>query len=818
MGKQDQIRFDRPAAEWHEGCPLGNGRMGQMVYGGIAEEKIDLSHLTFFSGSDTVNPYRENGAEAFQKAREAALRGDYAEVSAQTENMMGMRGNYGTNLPVGSLRIAFEGISPEEEPSASKLDGASSYSRSLDIREGLVQTQAEWDDGSKEQDNENTCQEHCAGSTAHRVIRREAFSSHPDQVFAMEMTDSSENGVCCRITFDGGRCPFRTIAGTDWMEFEVQALEPVHSDGTEGVCLAGRVRVCTEDGKGTVEAGTAENGSAYLRVSGTNRAVLYLAMETDFLARLKEDGSFEPKGGFDWIDRAALAQRTSMTAADYPQLKARHCEDIRGYMDRVSLNLGITGENTEMKETGEQLRDAVRGGADNSRLTELMFQYGRYLLLSSSREDSPLPAPLQGVWNDDVACQIGWTCDMHLDITTQMNYWISEPGRLGESHQPLFAWMERILIPHGREAARRCYGMNGWTGELVSNAWGYAAPYWNKALSPCPTGGVWQASDYAEHYRYGQDEAFRMEHALPVLEEAVDFVLEYLFEGENGELWCGPSISPENVFAVNGKKQYASLNPTYEVLMIRELLTEYLELAESGESAVRRQERILKAKDALKRLPSYRVKPDGTLAEWAHDYEAADRQHRHTSHLLGLFPYAQITPEETPDLAKAAAASIQDKLTPYENWEDTGWARSLLVLYSARLHNEKETSRHLRSMQTVLTGPNLLVMHPPTRGTATSLPVYELDGNTGFSMGVMEALIQSHNGCIRLLPALPPEWKNGSLRGAAARGGLVLDLDWKDGKLTEVWVYARKEQQTAFAFGKESPAVVSLKSGKQRIL
>ena len=212
------------------------------------------------------------------------------------------------------------------------------------------------------------------------------------------------------------------------------------------------------------------------------------------------------------------------------------------------------------------------------------------------------------------------------------------------------------------------------------------------------------------------------------------------------------------------------------------------------------------------------MKPDGTLAEWAHDYEAADRQHRHTSHLLGLFPYAQITPGETPDLAKAAAASIQDKLTPYENWEDTGWARSLLVLYSARLHNEKETSRHLRSMQTVLTGPNLLVMHPPTRGTATSLPVYELDGNTGFSMGVMEALIQSHNGCIRLLPALPPEWKNGSLRGAAARGGLVLDLDWKDGKLTEVWVYARKEQQTAFAFGKESPAVVSLKSGKQRIL
>ncbi|MCI9144438.1 MAG: hypothetical protein HFH87_17765, partial [Lachnospiraceae bacterium] len=479
------------------------------------------------------------------------------------------------------------------------------------------------------------------------------------------------------------------------------------------------------------------------------------------------------------------------------------------------------------------------------------------------RRDSLLPAHLQGVWNDDVACRIGWTCDMHLDINTQMNYWISEPGNLSECHEPLFDWMENRLIPNGRVTARKCYGYGGWVGELVSNAWGYGAPYWNESLSPCPTGGIWQASDYVEHYRYGQNRDFLRNRALPVIGEAVSFFLEYLFEDGEGHLLGGPSISPENAFLVKGKKYFASAGCTYEMVMIRELFLEYLEICrelgiggeQNGEPGGTRaggraqehreagqeqecgpaaggkkepeceetaeekwepdwEEMLRRVERAVPRLLPYRILPDGTLAEWNHNYEAADSQHRHTSHLLGLFPYGQITPEGTPALAKAAAASIKAKLTPYENWEDTGWARSLLALYSARLGEAEQAYRHLVSMQTILTGGNLLVMHPPTRGAGSFMEVYELDGNTGFSMAVMEMLIQSHEDCISLLPALPEMWPEGKLEGAVVRGGILLDLCWEQGKPVKITLLSRTDKKVTLRYG-ETVREYALKAGQK---
>lgn len=770
MKREDKIWFDSPGTVWHEACPLGNGFMGQMIYGGIGEERIDLSHIAFFSGSDTVNPYREDAVTAFSAAREAAKREDYEEVSCRIQQFMGKRGNYGTNLPVGTLRLSF--IRERE---------AVSYSRFLDIREGICGVNLRWEKGRQ---------------------RREAFSSHADGVFAMYLEDTSSVGLCFSVSFGSEGCPYRVYEEEGRLCFDVQALEHVHSDGKEGVCLGGMVRVCTEGGISKTEKGR-------IFVDGARRAVLYLAMETDYRTNPKE------LCGHERIDRSVLSGRISGGLEDYGKIKHRHCMDISARMDRQRLVL--EGGEAFCGKSGRFLVEGVRRGGDNRRLTELMYQYGRYLLLSSSREDSPLPAPLQGVWNDNVACRIGWTCDMHLDINTQMNYWISEPGRLGESHLPLFEWMEKRLIPHGRETARLCYGLEGWVGELVSNAWGYAAPYWDRSLSPCPTGGIWQASDYMEHYRFSQDRDFLRKHVLPVLEEAVLFFLSYLFEDEKGRLVGGPSISPENSFLSRGKKQYASNGCTYEMLMIRELFLEYKEIGEElREEGLCAPSLLKQVKEALPRLLPYRIRKDAALAEWDHDLEASDPQHRHTSHLLGLFPYSQITPEKTPELAEAAAASVRGKLTPYENWEDTGWARAMLALYSARLHDGKEAGRHLRSMQTVLTGPNLMVMHPPTRGTATRRPVYELDGNTGFSMAVMESLVQSHDGCVRILPALPPEWPNGSLLGAAVRGGIILDIHWKNGHLKEVWAESPKDMQTVFVFG-ECRKSVQLKAGRQYV-
>lgn len=837
---QNYIFFDRPAENWHQGCPLGNGFMGQMLYGGIRNEQIDLSHLTFFSGSDRVNPYSDHAAEAFYRARQAAADGDHEAAWRHLEGFMGRRGNYGTNLPVGRLDLSFSDSQMERSKEEEKSGQPGMFCRkeTARVREGSYRRRLDLDSGLFS----------CSFDTSFGHQKREAFSSHPDRVFAYRIEDDSPEGISLTLTFDGGRNPYRTYVENDCLCFDVQALETKHSDGTEGVKLFGAVRICAEGG--TVKSGIAvsEPAQAYLTVRGASRVLLLLAMETDYA----------PKAGMECpIDRNQVFLRINHTIPKYRRLKETHTCDINKLMKRQRLQL-VRGEEPEAEMTGEQMVEAVRQGGDNRRLTQLMYQYGRYLLLSSSREDSPLPTPLQGVWNDDVACQIGWTCDMHLDINTQMNYWISEPGNLSECHKPLFRWMENRLIPLGRETARRCYGLDGWVGELVSNAWGYAAPYWGRSLSPCPTGGIWQASDYMEHYRYGQDREFLRRHALPVLEEAVRFFLSYLFEDENGYLTSGPSISPENVFLADGVRLFASNGCTYEILMIRELFLEYAELCEellqaetkegrsqaepeegmsqakseetlpqadveeersdmeNGETVNRENELLRRVQEALPRLLPYRILPDGTLAEWSHDYRSEDPQHRHTSHLLGLFPYSQITPKKTPELARAAAASIEAKLTPFENWEDTGWARSLLFLYRARLEDRKEAFRHLRDMQTILTGPNLMVMHPPTRGTATELPVYELDGNTGLAMGVMESLIQSHDGCIRLLPALPESWPDGSVTGVVVRGGILLDLTWKNGVPVCVEAVSGKDQEVRVSFGNQEQ-LVCLKAGEKTV-
>ena len=854
MEEGNRILFDTWAERWQQGCLLRNGFMGQVIYGRPGEEIVELSHGAFFSGSGNVDPYPEKGAEAFAAARRAALEGDYEEVYRQTGRLMGKRGNYGTNLPVGKLHIRIEAQPP-----------VSDYERYLDLDRGIAG---------------------CVYGNEENLHRREAFTSHEDHVFACRM-EQTEEEMKLTVSFDGGRNPFRTWVEDGLLCFETAALENVHSDGTEGTRLCGAVKVCAEGSRGealsskevSVKKGSSENvgreeGSFGIKVSGAKSVVLYLSMDVWTTGKEAEETEAAKNA------REHVKEWVNHGIGEYPVLRERHTADIGALMGRQKLKLGRWREeqcrNTEQDENQEQskkengaelcageLLELVRQGGDNRRLTELMYQYGRYLLLSSSRRDSLLPAHLQGVWNDDVACRIGWTCDMHLDINTQMNYWISEPGNLSECHEPLFDWMENRLIPNGRVTARKCYGYGGWVGELVSNAWGYGAPYWNESLSPCPTGGIWQASDYVEHYRYGQNRDFLRNRALPVIGEAVSFFLEYLFEDGEGHLLGGPSISPENAFLVKGKKYFASAGCTYEMVMIRELFLEYLEICrelgiggeQNGEPGGTRaagrvqehreagqeqegglaaggkkepeceeaaeekwepdwEEMLRRVERAVPRLLPYRILPDGTLAEWNHNYEAADSQHRHTSHLLGLFPYGQITPEGTPALAKAAAASIKAKLTPYENWEDTGWARSLLALYSARLGEAEQAYRHLVSMQTILTGGNLLVMHPPTRGAGSFMEVYELDGNTGFSMAVMEMLIQSHEDCIRLLPALPEMWPEGKLEGAVVRGGILLDLCWEQGKPVKITLLSRTDKKVTLRYG-ETVREYALKAGQK---
>ena len=585
---------------------------------------------------------------------------------------------------------------------------------------------------------------------------RECFCSHPDRAFFLHVTDDAPMTV--RIALGEGLAAGSAEDGGLWLE--AWAHETRHSNGQCGTHLLGRIEADPGDGEVVCQGDAME-------IRGSRDWLLRMTMETDFV--LDEDAPCLPDEVWAASARERLRGRCSL--ADYDGLRARHMADFSAGMNAARICLS---------------------GDESAAFAETMFAFGRYLTRSAARSDAPLPMSLQGVWNDNVACRIGWTCDMHLDVNTQMNYWLCEQSGLQDSHLPLFAWMEKRLIPHGRRNATRHYGLPGWAAELVSNAWGYAQPYWNKSLAPCPACGAWLACDYMTHYRRTGDISFLRHTALPALREAAAFFLSYLFENEEGCLTGGPTTSPENAFMV-GKDGYWSANGgTFETSMIRAVLEDYL--AACAALALPEDAQQRRARDALAHLQDFRILPDGTLAEWPHDLPPGDRQHRHMSHLVGLYPLHQITPEDTPALADAARASIRARLTPYEGWEDTGWARNMLTLYAARLHDGEQALFHLQELQRRLTLPNLLVMHPSTRGASSFAPVWELDGNTGVASAVAEMLLQSHDGRITLLPALPACWTEGRFEGLVADGPVRVDASWQGGRLTEAALVSDRDR------------------------
>ncbi len=731
------ISTEIAATEWAEGMPLGNGHMGAMVYGGVLIDEIDLSENTFFSGELSLDNNQKKAGDAFLKMRELLQQDNYKDAYEEASKFIGIKQNYGTNLPVGKLILTHD-----------LTDNVSEYKRELNISKGIAKVSFLNEDVS---------------------YTRETLISHPEKKLLYYLTCDKEDGLNFSINFIGGRNPYHKSIKDNVMYFEVDAFEKLHSDGKTGVHLIGSIAVDCNGGDCSIRDGE-------LKIRGAHSCLITIQMQTDFLYEKEADTK-------NFLQSLHIE---AVPVEKYMFFRKEHCEDIYSYMKRVEFSLC---------------------GSDDT--LENLFYMGRYLLLSSSREDSILPAHLQGIWNDDVACRIGWTCDMHLDINTQMNYWLAESGNLSSCCNPLFRWIEEKLIPSGRKTARESYNMPGWSADLVSNAWGFSAPYWSRTISPCPTGGSWTISAYMEHYRYSKDYNFLKTRAYPVLREAVEFFSIYVFP--KGEYYTsGPSISPENSFLYGNDTYYFSNGCTYEILMIRELFIQYLEASKELEIS---DDLTRKVEIILPKLLPYRILENGTLAEWDHNYPAADKQHRHTSHLLGLYPFSQITPEKTPELSIAATKSIEEKLIPYENWEDTGWARSLLMLYSARLKRGNDAYDHMCSMLKHLTKSSLLVMHPPTRGAASFKEVYELDGNTGFSTCIIEMLMQSHDGVIQLLPALPDQWKDGKIKGIVARGNITLHIEWKNSELCFVEFHSSQDGLIQYRY-KETKRSIYLEKGK----
>ena len=708
MDSWTDIRLDTPGASFADSFLLGNGHLGASLGFQPDRESVLLSHTAFWSGAPPQTHGRSGAPEAFRRARALSLRGDYAAAYDALEGFIGLKENYGTNLPVARLVITqFLGPRSDYTRSLSMVSGQASCA----FRHGLA-----------------------------RQTRRVRCLEHP-AVLEMEFRDTEP----MRIAFSlEGPCVTSVEAAGDTLWFEARALETVHSDGCCGVSLAGAL-VLAADGPVRAGEGALQAEGRLIR--------LRLAMETDYVLSPSE------------------------TPPDRETLRSRVRASVRqAGEDPAPLPVRITLPGQERVS-----RQAL---------------FGHYLLRAALSPDSPLPPNLQGVWNDEEACRLGWTNDFHLDVNTQMNLSCAET--LGEGHRlaPLFRFMRDRLIPEGLQTARGYYGLPGAVAELTTNAFGYAAPYWGRPLAPCPACGFWLCGLVIRSALcHPEDQRFLRETALPLLRPFVEFALAYVTKDAQGHAIGGPAISPENGFLVadsapddspassaNGscatpRTVYAAMGTTFENEQLRILLHGYGEICRLlGIS----DDTTTQARQVLSNLPPIRVDARGGIAEYPHDLPLAVPHHRHMSHLSGLVPGDEIRPEH-PHLAQAAERTIRSRVQPEEAFESTPWARVMLGLYEARLGHGDEALAHLEYMLSHHGTPSLLMMHPPIPGTLNPRPVWELDGNTGFTEVVLEMLVQSDRDGhqLRLLPALPEKWSEGRLEGIQAGPWRLVELSWQ---------------------------------------
>ncbi len=751
-----RLWYKQPADGWVTALPVGNGRLGAMVFGNIKMDTIQFNEESLWAGSqkDANNP---EALTYLPEIRRLLFEGKNNEAYELAEKYL-----LGTPPRIRSYQI-FGNIIIEDlnEPKA-----VSAYKRELSLNRGISNVQYR---------------------SGENIYSRKVFASAKDNVIIIHLKKEDKKDLSLKIYMEREK-DAETFPGEEGhLVMQGQIIDQPDAErgpGGEHMRFASVLKVLNTDGE-------YEANGKYFEIRNAGELTLALTAFTDYNRDfLNFDRSIEPL-------QLCMKLLGSLPSDNYEELEERHIDRHRPVFERMSIDLGDMAMDSI--PTDKRL-ERVKGGVTDDDLMALYFQYGRYLLMGSSGFFARLPANLQGIWNHHFNAP--WDSDFHTNINLQMNYWPAEVCNLPETFKPYVEFFNELKQP-GRVTAAKMYDAGGWTIHHVTDPFGFTALNASVKWGMFPIAAAWVCLPVWRHFEFSRDTAYLRNEAWPLMRGATEFILDFLIESPEAYLVTSPSYSPENAFKDpdTGGPMQLTYAPTMDIMIIRELFKYNLEALDILGNDTGLREEIEKT---LGRLPPIQIGADGTIQEWIHDYEEFEPGHRHISHLLALHPGTVIT-EETPLLFEAAERTIEKRLR--HGGAGTGWSRAWTVNFYARLKNGEEAYNHLTKLLQISTLPNLFDTHPP----------FQIDGNFGGTAGIAEMLVQSHGEEIEILPAIPSSWKDGEVKGIKARGDFILNIAWSDGKLDKVEVFSRAGLPCTIRYQKDVKSFETEVKGVKRL-